>query len=163
MAAMRTGRGLLCECLTLALQKIVASLGALQLRLHQPQRLARGEDGFSRLRVVSVVLQHSFLGATCDVPRCLTWRDAGLIERRSRKRNGGCAGMRVAALGRGAAVGLGRRRAGELHVVANDGTAQTLWQAARLRLHLTAARRLLALLASAMSLGTGQSRFPSDS
>ena len=40
--------------LALALQQVVASLGALELALHQPQRLARGEDGLSRLRVVSV-------------------------------------------------------------------------------------------------------------
>jgi hypothetical protein len=36
--------------LALALQQIVAGLGALELALHQPQRLARGEDGLSGLR-----------------------------------------------------------------------------------------------------------------
>lgn len=40
--------------LALALQQIVAGLGALELALHQPQRLARGEDGLSGLEVGEV-------------------------------------------------------------------------------------------------------------
>ena len=42
------------EGFALALQQVVAGLGALELALHQAQRLARGEDGLSRLGVVSV-------------------------------------------------------------------------------------------------------------
>ena len=41
----------------------MAGLGTLELALHQAQRLARGEDGLSRLIMVSVVLQHSLLDA----------------------------------------------------------------------------------------------------
>lgn len=40
----------------------MASLGSLQFALHQPQRLARGEDGLPGLRVMSVLLPHSFIG-----------------------------------------------------------------------------------------------------
>jgi len=44
----------LCQSFTLPLEQIVAGLCALELALHQAQRLARREDGFSRLMVVSV-------------------------------------------------------------------------------------------------------------
>jgi hypothetical protein len=37
----------------------MASLGALELALHQTQRLPRREDGFACLAVVSVVLRHN--------------------------------------------------------------------------------------------------------
>lgn len=51
------GHRVLCKGFTLPLEQVVTGLGALELALHQPQRLARGEDGLSRLMVVSVVLQ----------------------------------------------------------------------------------------------------------
>lgn len=47
------GRGVLGEGFALTLQQVVAGLGALELALHQPQRLAGGEDGLSCLMVVS--------------------------------------------------------------------------------------------------------------
>ena len=52
-------RCVLGQGLALSLEQIVASLGALELALHQTQRLARGEDGFACLAVVSVVLRHN--------------------------------------------------------------------------------------------------------
>lgn len=58
--------------LALALQQVVAGLGALELALHQPQRLARGEDGLSRLRVVSVGVLHGVMCLGTVVPRCRT-------------------------------------------------------------------------------------------
>jgi hypothetical protein len=53
---------ILCEGFAFALQQIVACLGALQFALHQSQRLTRGEDSLPGLRVMSVLLPHSFIG-----------------------------------------------------------------------------------------------------
>lgn len=67
---MATCYSVLCEGLALSLQQIVAGLGALQLALHQAQRLARRKDGFSRLMVmlVSCGIMQSY-----DIPRCQTY------------------------------------------------------------------------------------------
>jgi hypothetical protein len=46
--------GVLCQGLALALEQVMAGLGALELALHQTERLARREDGLSGLMVVSV-------------------------------------------------------------------------------------------------------------
>lgn len=46
----------------------MTGLSALELALHQPQRLARGEDSLSRLMVVSVVLQHSLVETAATYP-----------------------------------------------------------------------------------------------
>lgn len=49
------GSGILCEGLALPLEQVVACLRPFQLTLHQPQRLARGKDGLSRLILVSEI------------------------------------------------------------------------------------------------------------
>jgi hypothetical protein len=45
----------LCQGFTLSLEQIMASLSALELALHQTQRLPRREDGFSCLLAVSAI------------------------------------------------------------------------------------------------------------
>jgi hypothetical protein len=42
-------QSLLCQGFALPLEQVVSLLGGLELRLHQSQRLARGEDCFSGL------------------------------------------------------------------------------------------------------------------
>lgn len=49
----------------------MASLGTLELALHQPQRLPRGEDSLSRLMLVSVSFCR--IAPSCHLPRCQTW------------------------------------------------------------------------------------------
>lgn len=49
------GKDILCEGFTLALQQIVAGLGALELALHQPERLSGWENGLPSLKVVYVL------------------------------------------------------------------------------------------------------------
>lgn len=46
---MSTAEGVLCQGLALSLEQVVSRLGALELALHQRQRLARRKDGFSGL------------------------------------------------------------------------------------------------------------------
>lgn len=60
-------RHLLGQGLTFALEQVVANLGALELALHEPQRLPGREDGFSCL---GGLYQHSDVQAHCmDSPQ----------------------------------------------------------------------------------------------
>lgn len=98
---------LLGQGLALALEQVVAGLGALELALHDAQRLARGEDGLPRLRVVLAFCRmawlcgHSF--RTYPAARhCETLgRRTGL---RSQQSGGGAAGAMGAAMRRTAAA-----------------------------------------------------------
>ena len=72
------------ERLALALQQVVAGLGALELALHQPQLLARLEYLLSHLILVSLVLHHNLvntLNMHTPLPDMARWwwadREAG--------------------------------------------------------------------------------------
>jgi hypothetical protein len=62
-------RRLLGQGLALPLEQVVALLCGLELRFHQPQRLARGEDSFSGLEVL---LSISTYERVSELPRFQT-------------------------------------------------------------------------------------------